>query len=423
MARIIDKPTSSSRKGMLWDERVNGRMYANKEDAEAARKREGSSSLPKWTEEGSGFKTANDRAYEEAMEEYRKGNPTLLFPNDSKTGQSSSWSWSKSQSTQETAPHTQTKPLQTKTISNSTTYYDTEGDGLPDENEVWEKAEAFNSRLPKKKRDVNTLAGLYLKNNPEPTSPKEEIEKEKRRTNLALLSEALHLLVDTGSIIGGGNVYKRQPIAANTINESKAKQAALDADYRNRLARWREAYYNILAKDNEEYPDRTVDIFKALYNAYANAGKDRVRYNQKLTLQDKDLANKKEVATIRGKYSVAAARAGKPDKEVLVPDDNGGFIKMKQQDVEPYMKRREEVAQQEGKIPGDRYDKKANKVIKVTKEEQEAAKAKTLKENAAARARLDAMNKAYEAARKGNKTRYAPSSMSKEEVKNKTNLW
>ena len=102
-----------------------------------------------------------------------------------------------------------------------------------------------------------------------------------------MLGEALHLLIDTGSIIGGGNVYQRRPIAANTVADSKARRDYLNSNYQNDLARWRQMYNKILSQSDEEYPDRTVDIFKALYNAYLNAGKEGAKITQKEEQFDK----------------------------------------------------------------------------------------------------------------------------------------
>ena len=291
---------------------------------------------------------------------------------------------------------------------------------LPDANTVWNEARGFAEQLPRKRKNVSTLAEMYLQENPKPLTPDEAIAAEKRRANIALLGEALHLLIDTGSIIGGGNVYQRRPIAANTVADSKARQDYLNSNYQNDLARWRQMYNKILSQSDEEYPDRTVDIFKALYNAYLNAGKEGAKITQKEEQFDKKQEGNEKLAHIRGKYSVAAAKArGKAEgKKVAVPDGKGGWILINQEDVSEFNKNLENIAYNNGNPLSPTLDKRTGKLIAPTKEQEQANKAKILNNNEQARAKREAANKAYKEVRSGGKKKFAPNSQINNDKKN-----
>lgn len=134
-------------------------------------------------------------------------------------------------------------------------------------------------------RDYKTIADYYLRNNPQPTLPEDDIKAERRRANLAMLSEALHLLVDIGSAVGGGNVYKREPHALRAVLDSKGRREALIDSYRRNLSRWQDAYAKVIGDASQEDRDRTIDIFRTIYPAYTSLDKEMLQQGNRLELE------------------------------------------------------------------------------------------------------------------------------------------
>lgn len=134
-------------------------------------------------------------------------------------------------------------------------------------------------------RDYKTIADYYLRNNPQPTLPEDDIKAERRRANFAMLSEALHLLVDIGSAVGGGNVYKREPHALRAVLDSKGRREALIDSYRRNLLRWQDAYAKVIGDASQEDRDRTIDIFRTIYPAYTSLDKEMLRQDNRLELE------------------------------------------------------------------------------------------------------------------------------------------
>ena len=134
-------------------------------------------------------------------------------------------------------------------------------------------------------RDYKTIADYYLRNNPQPTLPEDDIKAERRRANLAMLSEALHLLVDIGSAVGGGNVYKREPHALRAVLDSKGRREALIDSYRRNLSRWQDAYAKVIGDASQEDRDRTIDIFRTIYPVYTSLDKEMLQQGNRLELE------------------------------------------------------------------------------------------------------------------------------------------
>ena len=165
-------------------------------------------------------------------------------------------------------------------------------------------------------RDYKTIADYYLRNNPQPTLPEDDIKAERRRANLAMLSEALHLLVDIGSAVGGGNVYKREPHALRAVLDSKGRREALIDSYRRNLSRWQDAYAKVIGDASQEDRDRTIDIFRTIYPAYTSLDKEMLRQDNRLELE----AEKQKNALERQERAQKAKKALEDYKNNLKKD-------------------------------------------------------------------------------------------------------
>ena len=165
-------------------------------------------------------------------------------------------------------------------------------------------------------RDYKTIADYYLRNNPQPTLPEEDIKAERRRANFAMLSEALHLLVDIGSAVGGGNVYKREPHALRAVLDSKGRREALMDSYRRNLSRWQEAYAKVIGDASQEDRDRTIDIFRTIYPAYTSLDKEMLQQGNRLELE----AEKQKNALERQERAQKAKKALEDYKNNLKKD-------------------------------------------------------------------------------------------------------
>lgn len=165
-------------------------------------------------------------------------------------------------------------------------------------------------------RDYKTIADYYLRNNPQPTLPEDDIKAERRRANFAMLSEALHLLVDIGSAVGGGNVYKREPHALRAVLDSKGRREALMDSYRRNLSRWQDAYAKVIGDASQEDRDRTIDIFRTIYPAYTSLDKEMLRQDNRLELE----AEKQKNALERQERAQKAKKALEDYKNNLKKD-------------------------------------------------------------------------------------------------------
>nr|DAY23508.1 MAG TPA: hypothetical protein [Caudoviricetes sp.] len=161
-----------------------------------------------------------------------------------------------------------------------------------------------------------TIADYYLRNNPQPTLPEDDIKAERRRANFAMLSEALHLLVDIGSAVGGGNVYKREPHALRAVLDSKGRREALMDSYRRNLSRWQDAYAKVIGDASQEDRDRTIDIFRTIYPAYTSLDKEMLRQDNRLELE----AEKQKNALERQERAQKAKKALEDYKNNLKKD-------------------------------------------------------------------------------------------------------
>lgn len=227
-------------------------------------------------------------------------------------------------------------------------------------------------------RDYKTIADYYLRNNPQPTLPEDDIKAERRRANFAMLSEALHLLVDIGSAVGGGNVYKREPHALRAVLDSKGRREALMDSYRRNLSRWQEAYAKVVGDASQEDRDRTIDIFRTIYPAYTSLDKEMLQQGNRLKLEDKKHGNRlseesnkqknrENLADRIGRWKVKAATVGKQEKTVPWIDPITGSVEMLPESAaNRFDKTYADLRMKNANLPSETVDKRSGKTIKPT---------------------------------------------------------
>ena len=227
-------------------------------------------------------------------------------------------------------------------------------------------------------RDYKTIADYYLRNNPQPTLSEDDIKAERRRANFAMLSEALHLLVDIGSAVGGGNVYKREPHALRAVLDSKGRREALIDSYRRNLSRWQDAYAKVIGDASQEDRDRTIDIFRTIYPAYTSLDKEMYRQEGSSRLEDKKHGNRvteesnkqknrEDLADRIGRWKVKAATVGKQEKTVPWIDPITGSVEMLPESAaNRFDKTYADLRMKNANLPSETVDKRSGKTIKPT---------------------------------------------------------
>jgi hypothetical protein len=237
-------------------------------------------------------------------------------------------------------------------------------------------------------RDYKTIADYYLRNNPQPTLPEEDIKAERRRANFAMLSEALHLLVDIGSAVGGGNVYKREPHALRAVLDSKGRREALMDSYRRNLSRWQEAYAKVIGDASQEDRDRTIDIFRTIYPAYTSLDKEMLQQGNRLELE----AEKQKNALERQERAQKAKKAledyrnnlrkdlYKYKKEQMVGVWFPGETKPVDVPIKdlPFYNTLKDIYITEMGLPHPIYDKRSGKWVSPTKTEVDTKKSENM---------------------------------------------
>ncbi len=247
-------------------------------------------------------------------------------------------------------------------------------------------------RLQSMQGERPSLSQLFLKNNPKPQLDKNDIETQRKRANYALATEALRLMVDIGSGLGGGNIYRREPTAAAQVKESQAIEDRIRQSFANNVAHWRKAYEQAALADANKDKGDYVNLFGKIYNGLLGQEKEggiNQRFYDRLDWRDGDREDEQEhqifmqglKGTQREKMARLAAyfreRARQSqDNEVVNRYFPGiGWVRMRAIDAEYAKKLEDQIAYQHGGYLPTKIDPMTGKIISPNRYEQNAAAA------------------------------------------------
>lgn len=240
------------------------------------------------------------------------------------------------------------------------------------------------------------ISELYLKNNPQPTLPEQDIATQKRRVDLAILSEALRLISDTAAGAYGGNIYKRQPYALQQVAQADNNIDRIKATYAANLRNWQNAYANAL-KDSGDNKGDYASIFNKIYGGILEQEKqDNInqRFYDKLDWSDMNRKDQQAhqifLQKLKGTQQerlaqLAAfyrerARNSRDNELVNMYFPKVGWTKMRAIDAKYVPNMLSAIAYQHGGFLPTEIDEETGRIVVPSKYEQGAAQAKALSE-------------------------------------------
>lgn len=238
------------------------------------------------------------------------------------------------------------------------------------------------------------ISDLFLRNNPKPELPKDDIETQRKRANYALAAEVLRLISDTAAGVYGGNIYKRHPLALRQVEQSNSNEDRLRATYEANMRNWQNAYANAL-KGGGENKDDYASIFSKIYGGYLDDNKQgniNQRFYDNLDWKNYDREDDQEhelmlqrlkgtlqekLAQLQHYYGMRAKRADS-DELVLESTPSGQTFYIRKSDREGYRRGLDFIAAQNGGAVENKVDRRSGKVISPTPSQVDAAKSTAL---------------------------------------------